>query len=95
MAKEEKENNDQTKKEDKTVSIIIDKKQHKLPNPTTGAVLYSLGGVNPENYDLYRETHGQGDDEPILNNANPVQLKNGDHFFSIKKKLNPGGAVCL
>ncbi len=29
------------------VEIFIDKKEHKSPNPTTGAALYKLGGVNP------------------------------------------------
>ncbi len=86
---------DETKKEEKTVSILIDKKEKKSPDPTTGAALYVLGGVNVEMYDLFRETHGQGDDEPILNNSVPVDLKNGDHFFSIKKKLNPGSRLWL
>lgn len=81
--------------EHEQVSIHIDKKEHKSPNPTTGAALYTLGGVDPEVYDLFRETHGPGDDEPILNNSNPVELKSGDHFFSIKKKLNPGDRAWL
>jgi hypothetical protein len=95
MAKEEKENQDGTKKEDKLVTIHIDKKQYKSPNPTTGSALYTLGGVNPNDYDLYRETHGNEDDEQIQNDATSVDLKNGDHFFSVKKKLNPGGVLCL
>jgi hypothetical protein len=71
------------------VSIHIDNKEVKSPNPTTGAALYNLGGIDPTQYDLFRETH-QGDDEPILNNTTPVKLKDGDHFFSAQKKLNPG-----
>jgi hypothetical protein len=80
-------------KADKEVSIIVDKKQYKLSDPTTGAALYALGGVNPDTHDLFRETRGQGDDEQILNNADSLDLKNGDHFFSIKKKLNPGNST--
>ena len=95
MAKEEKENKDEIKNDDKRVSIHIDKKEYKYINPTIGAALYTLGNVNPEAYDLYRETQGQGDDELITNSSNAVKLKNGDHFFSIKKKLNPGGAAWL
>ncbi len=83
------------KSDNKQVAIHIDKKQVKSPGSTTGAALYTLGGVNPDEYDLFRETHSHGDDEQISNNAIPVELKNGDHLFSIKKKLNPGGAGWL
>ena len=72
------------------VSIIIDKKEHKSPNPTTGHALYVLGGIDSQNYDLFRETHGKGDDELIPDNGTSITLKDGDHFFSLKKKLNPG-----
>jgi hypothetical protein len=73
------------------VTIIIDKKEYKSPNPTTGHALYVLGGIDPKVYDLFRETHGKGDDELIPDDRTPIELKNGDHFFSLKKKLNPGG----
>jgi len=72
------------------VTIIIDKKEHKSPSPTTGHDLYVLGKVDPTVYDLFRETHGKGDDQLIPNDASKIELKNGDHFFSLKKKLNPG-----
>lgn len=72
------------------VTIHIDKQMFKSPNPTTGAALYILGKVNTSEYDLYREVHGKGDDEFIQNNANPVHLKNGDHFNLVQKNLNPG-----
>lgn len=72
------------------VAIKIDKKPFKSPSPTTDGALYVLGAVDPNVYDLYREVHGHGDDEPMPNGNQAVELKNGDHFFSIKKKLNPG-----
>lgn len=72
------------------VEIIIENKRKESPNPTTGAALYILGGVDPNGYDLYREVHGKGDDELIPNNNNSIDLKNGDHFFAVQKKLNPG-----
>jgi hypothetical protein len=78
-----------------TASIHIDKKQYHSPDPTTGSALYTLDGVDANVYDLYRESHGSGDDELIPNGTTSVDLKNGDHFFSAKKKLNPGGAPCL
>jgi len=73
------------------MTIHIDKKQYRSPSPTTGAALYLLGQV-AAGYDLWRETHGQGDDEPIANNTTPVVLKNGDHFYTAQSSLNPGCA---
>ncbi len=76
---------------DKEVSIHIDKKEYKSPNPTTGAALYNLGHV-ASGYDLWREVHGKGDDEQIANNGTPIELKNGDHFYTAQSSLNPGRA---
>ena len=72
------------------VEIFIDNKKFTSPNPTTGAALYALGGVDPNTYDLYLEVHGKGDDQLIRNDGAPVELKNGDHLFTVQKKLNPG-----
>lgn len=74
---------------DREVTIHIDKKRYKSPNPTTGAVLYSLGQV-AAGYDLWREVHGKGDDDLITNDATAVVLKEGDHFYSAQSSLNPG-----
>lgn len=71
------------------VTIHIDKKQYKSPNPTTGAALYLLGQV-AAGYDLWREAHGKGDDELIANNATQVVLKDGDDFYTAQSSLNPG-----
>jgi hypothetical protein len=73
------------------VEIFIDKKEHKSPNPTTGAALYKLGGVNPNEYDLYIEIHGKGEDKLIPDDHIEIHLKNHEHFFTVQKKLNPGG----
>ena len=72
------------------VSIIIDKKEYKSPNPTTGNALYVLGGVNA-NHDLFQEVPGRGDDKLIANSPAPIELKNGEHFYTAQKTLNPGG----
>lgn len=77
-------------KEHEQVSIIIDKKEHKSPNPTTGAALYVLGSIDPSKYDLFLEVHGKGDDQPIANDGKSIELKNGDHLYSAQKNLNPG-----
>ncbi|MEA2875119.1 MAG: hypothetical protein QOF14_315 [Hyphomicrobiales bacterium] len=74
------------------ITIHIDKKQHKLASPTTGAALYQLGEV-AAGYDLWREDRGKNpNDELIANDANPVVLKNGDHFYTAQSSLNPGAA---
>lgn len=71
------------------VPITIDKKPHKSPNPTSGAALYALGAVKSD-YDLWRETRGQEDDEFIRNDRTEYTLKEGDKFFSAQRTLNPG-----
>ena len=75
--------------EHNTVNITVDTQHLVSPNPTTGHALYELGKV-PAGYDLYREVHGKGDDELIPNSNAPIELKNGEHFFTTKQSLNPG-----
>lgn len=73
------------------VVIHVDKDlKFNSPNPTTGQALYLLCNIDPNKYDLYREVHGNDDDEPIYNNNTPIGVKNGDHFYSVQKNLNPG-----
>ncbi|MGA3208778.1 MAG: hypothetical protein ABSE05_13275 [Syntrophales bacterium] len=71
------------------VHIFIDKRKMESPNPTTGIALYDLGSI-PEDYDLFREVHGHGDDEFIPKDSITITLKNGDHFYSVQRSLNPG-----
>jgi hypothetical protein len=59
---------------------------------TTGHALYLLGAVK-EDYDLYKEVHGHGDDEFIENNEVVITVKNGDQFYSAKRTLNPGASL--
>ncbi len=74
---------------DKKISIHIDKKQYFAPAETmTGAELKALGGVASA-YDLFKDVPGQGDDIKI-GDTESVHLKNGDHFYSVPKELNPG-----
>ncbi len=78
------------KKTEKDVVIHIDKDKYTSPDPTTGSALYILGKVDTEKYDLWKEVHGQGDDDLIPNDNTVIDLKNGDHFYTVKKDLNPG-----
>lgn len=73
-----------------TASIHIGKENYKSPNPTTGQALYALGKVDATQYDLFHEVHGKGDDELIANDMTIIQLKDGDHFYTAQKSLNPG-----
>ncbi len=76
-------------KNEEKVSIIIDKKQHFAPSKTmTGAQLKVLGGVSTV-YDLFKDAPGHGDDDKI-GDSQSIELKNGDHFYSVPKELNPG-----
>ena len=71
------------------VPITIDHKHYKSPDPTTGSALYILGSV-PSDYDLWKEVHGQGDDEVIPNNGTIIDLKPADKFYTAQRTLNPG-----
>ena len=79
-------------KENAEVTIIIDKKERKSPNPTSGAALYKLGDV-ATGYDLWKEVPGRGDDELIPNNGTVVHLKDGEHFYTAQSSLNPGKSL--
>jgi len=71
------------------VHITIDKKKYESPTPTTGHALYELGKI-PAGYDLFKETHGAGDDVLVPNNEYKVELHEGDRFYSAQSTLNPG-----
>jgi hypothetical protein len=71
------------------VTIIIDKEHKRSPNPTTGKALYVLGNV-PSDYELLQEVRSAGDDQVIPNDDTVIELKDGDIFYTSKRKLNPG-----
>ncbi|HTP27621.1 MAG TPA: hypothetical protein VMK12_18450 [Anaeromyxobacteraceae bacterium] len=70
------------------VPITIDKTHLKTPTPTTGAALYLLGKVAAD-YDLWLDVPG-ADDRLIPNDAAEEKVKAGSHYYTAKKKLNPG-----
>ena len=82
-------NNEQGHSHEEVV-IHIDKKERRSPNPTTGAALYTLAGINPDSYEMYQEVPGHGDDKLVLNDGTELKLKNGEHFYSVQKNINPG-----
>jgi len=95
--KEEKDKNNETGNGNDggtthdTVTIHFGHERKVSPNPTTGRALYALGSVDCNTMDLFRELHGQGDDDELIPcDDTIIQLKNGDHFYSAQKILNPG-----
>lgn len=72
--------------------IKIDKTNLKTPTPTTGVALYKLGSVDGTSYDLWLEVPGPGEDQFISNDNSSIDVKPGSHFYTVKKKLNPGNA---
>lgn len=77
-------------KKHEEVVIHIDKKEYKSPTPTTGQALYILGQIDTSKYDLFKEVHGHGDDIKIPYDGTTIELKNGEHFYTALKDLNPG-----
>ena len=67
------------------VRIHIDRHPYESPNPTTGLALYELGKV-PHGHQLYREAHGDQEDEPIYRDHEHEHLRLDEHFYSVEKR---------
>ena len=61
--------------------IHIDQNPYESPNPTTGEALYKLGHVQ-SGYDLFREVMGDKEDAVVENDAEPIHLREDEHFHS-------------
>lgn len=73
-----------------TFVIHIDRKQYRAPTEKmTGAELRLLADpdIGPER-DLWQEVPG-GDDN-LVDNDEPIKLRNGMHFYSAPSTINPG-----
>jgi hypothetical protein len=73
----------------KTVKIFIDKEKRETPEHTSGHALYALGPVK-EGFDLYLEVPGPKPDQLIPDDASKMEAKEGAHFYTVKRNLNPG-----
>jgi hypothetical protein len=75
---------------DHDIPIHIDRHQFKVDRDTmTGAELRQL--PNPPigaDYDLFQEVPG-GEDQ-LIGDGQSVALKEGMHFFSVQRNINPG-----
>jgi hypothetical protein len=63
------------------VRIHVDQKPYESPNPTTGEALYKLGHVQ-HSFDLFREVRGDKEDSIVENDAEPIHLREDEHFHS-------------
>jgi Multiubiquitin len=63
------------------VRIHIDQRRYESPTPTSGEALYALAEI-PAGNELFREVEGDKEDEAIGRDANPVHLKEDEHFHS-------------
>lgn len=87
--KNSNEDNSKGKPEEKLV-IHIDKKKYRVDTATlTGAQIRALPEPDIAADYLLKQQIPGGDDKTIENDQ-AVQLKNGMHFFSIPKNINPG-----
>jgi hypothetical protein len=76
-------------KPDKRYVIHIDRKKYEVDDSLlTGADIRRLAGLG-DDVDLYLEEHG-GEDDRLIADGDPVNLKNGLHFFSTPKYIDPG-----
>lgn len=81
------QNDDHGKPADKTV-IHVDQTKFDATQPVmTGTELRTLASV-PADRTLWREVPG-GDDD-LVDDGEPVTLKNGMHFYTVAKTVNPG-----
>lgn len=80
---------DQPDKPGEKFVVHIDRKQYKVDDSlVTGAEIRQLAGLGTE-VDLYLEQHGDEEDR-LIADGDSVDLKNGMHFFSTPKYIDPG-----
>lgn len=83
---------DDAKEKRDGIIIHIDHKQYTAPKtPMNGLELRAL--AEPDigtDRDLYQVVPGPADDD-LVDDTEEVALKNGMHFYSAPKTINPGG----
>lgn len=76
---------------DKEDHIFIDKKKVDVPRGSTFTGSQLRGLVDPpiaDDRDLYQEV--PGDEDLLIADDASVTVRNGMHFFSVPKTINPG-----
>jgi hypothetical protein len=75
------------------IPFKIDKTEHKInsdQNPVTGQFLRSLPPPVGDAYDLWLRSRGSEDDR-IIQPQDHIEIQPGDHFYTAKKDIAPGG----
>lgn len=67
--------------------IHIDRQAVEAQELTTGKTLYELGNV-PPGHQLFRETCGNQEDEPIPDSQAEVKLEQDQHFYSALRQFH-------
>jgi hypothetical protein len=52
-----------------------------------------MAGISGD-FDIFKVVPGQGDDIKV-GDTQEVELKNGDHFYSVPRTLNPGAGNAI
>ena len=71
----------ETEKDRPMVRIHIDREPYDSPSPTTGEALYALARVPPD-YEIFSETSGPHEDDPVPRNTDIVHPTQDEHFYS-------------
>jgi hypothetical protein len=71
----------ETRKMNNSIQIHIDRQPYQAHEHIAGESLYKLGKVAP-GYQLFRETNGNEEDEPIADSQIEVKLTAEEHFYS-------------
>jgi hypothetical protein len=81
-------------KKPKTYNIKIDRDHFKVTEESlTGAQLRALPDPDlGDDVDLYLEGRG-GEDDRLIADDETVQMKDGLHFFSAARTINPGASA--
>lgn len=65
------------------INIQIDNRHFQVHvEEMTGADLKALAGIQDTNL-LFREVHGPGDDDELVQNDTVVHLHSGEHFYDM------------
>lgn len=80
---------DRPGKPNKKYVIHVDRKKYEVHySPQTGAEIRQLAGLGSD-VELYLEQQGDEDDR-LIADGDSIDLKNGMHFFSTPKYIDPG-----
>ena len=76
---------------DNKITIIVDRKPvHLHQIPVTGDALRSELAI-PADRDLFRD--GRDGDDVLIEGSDPIEIHNGEKFFTAPRHITPGSVV--